>query len=67
MSTLNANRKAPTTDLPERKLWCAVIRSAIDARDRRFFHDCDGFFSELCEMLGLPEDQMRLEVLSESQ
>jgi hypothetical protein len=50
-------------DIGERKLWCAVIRSAVEARDRRFFNERGGLFTKVCELMSLPEEEIRQQVL----
>lgn len=50
-------------DLGERRLWCAVIRSAVEARDKRFFNERGGLFSKVCELMNLPEEEIRQQVM----
>jgi len=54
-------RKDPI-DIAERKLWCAVIRQALEIKDRRFFRERGGIFSQVCELMNLPEDEIRQQV-----
>lgn len=51
-------------DIGERKLWCAVIRSAVEAKDRRFFHERDGLFTKICDLMNLPEEEIRQQILA---
>ena len=50
-------------DIGERKLWCAVIRSAVEAKDRRFLKERGGLFSKICDLMNLPEEEIRQKVL----
>jgi hypothetical protein len=50
-------------DIGERRLWCAVIRSAVEAKDRRFFSERGGLFTKVCELMNLPEEEIRQELL----
>lgn len=51
-------------DIGERRLWCAVIRSAAEAKDKRFFNERGGLFSKVCELMNLPEEEIRQQVMS---
>ncbi len=50
-------------DIGERKLWCAVIRSAVESKDRRFLNERGGLFTKICEWMELPEEEIRQKVL----
>jgi hypothetical protein len=63
MELVSSQSNQNPIDIGERKLWCAVIRSALEAKDRRFFHERGGLFSEVCELMSLPEDEIREQVL----
>lgn len=60
LSTLSTTDRK---DLGERKLWCAVIRSAIDAGDKNFFRSVGGTFTQLCTLMDLPEQEIRQRIL----
>ena len=40
----------------ERELWCAVIDTAVNDRDREWFTRPDSIFPHLCNELGLDAD-----------
>lgn len=64
MALVSDMPKKDPIDMGERKLWCAVIRQALELKDRRFFRERGGTFSKVCELMNLPEEEIRQQVCS---